>query len=85
LTDRRREPVPGTAVPQTRCECHDEVMPWTSDSRYTAGGYWRCRVKREESRRKRYAERPGGLWYSHKLLMNRRNKALYRRRDRVVA
>jgi hypothetical protein len=34
------------------CGCHDEPMYWKKDARSTAGGYWLCRAKAREARRR---------------------------------
>jgi hypothetical protein len=57
-------------------------MAWLVDDRYIAGGYWRCRVQVAAAARKRYAERPNGIWYNRKLLLIRRQKAMVRRHRR---
>lgn len=40
------------------CECHDVPMLWHRDQRCKAGGYWHCRIKHQESSRRRYRESP---------------------------
>jgi hypothetical protein len=38
--------------PWPTCECHDEPKGWASDSRYTAGGFFRCNATLRESNRR---------------------------------
>ena len=40
------------------CPCHSVLMLWNKDSRYRAGGYWKCRIRKSESQMRRYAESP---------------------------
>lgn len=63
------------------CDCHGKAMRWDRDTRYTAGGFWRCRVKHNESQRKTYADLTG-VRYNRMLLMARRRKAMHARRQR---
>jgi hypothetical protein len=65
------------------CGCHGEPMRFNKDPRYRIGGWWKCRVKENESDKKRYEEL-SGLAYSRRLLLNRRAVALYRRRKRTA-
>ena len=66
------------------CACHGESMYWNANTRYLAGGYWRCRAKHREGERRRYAAK-SGLDYNRLLLQHRRTKALARRRKRETA
>jgi hypothetical protein len=50
------------------CACHGEAMYWQARARYTAGGYWRCAVKKRASNNA----------YHHA----NRERALQQRRDR---
>lgn len=75
-----REP----GIPSRKCECHDEPMDWNLDPRYTVGGFWYCSVKRRERQRQEYAAM-SGLAYNRKLLRQRRNKAMQRRRAREAS
>jgi hypothetical protein len=64
-----------------QCECHGVEMLWNPDVRYRAGGFWRCRIRTQDRRRARYANRPGP-WYNHMLLKHRHHKAMARQRKR---
>ena len=66
-----------TEVPQ----CCGEPKQWCQDTRYTAGGYFRCAADSRASKRKSYAALDGRA-YNHLLLTHRRDKALARRRVR---
>ena len=67
-----------------KCKCHGEPMLWSKHPRYTAGGFWRCRVNVLALERERYAKM-SGIRYNRKLLMNRKYKARVRRRARHEA
>ena len=71
----------GTEVTVKKCECHGVPLLWAKDRRYVLGGFWRCRIRHGEHQRALY-EGWSGLRYNHKLLINRRNKALARMRAR---
>lgn len=64
-----------------RCTCHDEPMFWQRDSRYHAGGFYRCRVRVLAAQRERY-HNLSGVAYNRLLLDHRRTKSLARRRNR---
>jgi hypothetical protein len=40
------------------CDCHGELMHWNRDSRYHAGGFWRCAIKRRAEVKARHARDP---------------------------
>ncbi|HET6914466.1 MAG TPA: hypothetical protein VFH56_00100 [Acidimicrobiales bacterium] len=40
------------------CGCHGVEMYWNRDKRYSGGGFWRCRIRKKESARRRYREAP---------------------------
>jgi hypothetical protein len=40
------------------CACHGLPAAWMPDSRYRAGGWWRCRVKHRDRERTRYDRDP---------------------------
>ena len=63
------------------CNCHNEQMGWQKDPRYTAGGYWFCRIKHAARMRRRYDELTG-VEYNALLLYHRRWKALARKAGR---
>jgi hypothetical protein len=46
----------GTVVPAMTdvlfCKCRGEPMRWAKDARRSRGGYWRCKVKSQESDRR---------------------------------
>ena len=63
------------------CECHGKPMRWETDARYTAGGYWRCRVRANEVSANSYANM-SGVSYNRMLLKHRRGKALARQQRR---
>lgn len=58
-------------------------MRFERDSRYTNGGFWRCRIRSAERSRARYG-RLSGVAYSRLLLKRRRNKAITRMRKRAA-
>lgn len=58
-------------------------MRFERDSRYTNGGFWRCRLRSAELSRARY-DKLSGVAYSRLLLQRRRNKATIRMRKRAA-
>ena len=41
------------------CQCHGLPMRWNKDSRYTAGGFWKCAEHGRSYYRDRYANDAG--------------------------
>lgn len=64
-----------------RCECHGEGMLWNKDTRYAAGGFWRCRVKNSERNARWYTPEYGWRRY----IGSERPRTLLRQREQVVA
>jgi hypothetical protein len=63
------------------CKCHGEPMYWVKDSRYSAGGFWRCAATHRARRMARYYALEG-VAYNWEVFKNRRDKALRRMRKR---
>jgi hypothetical protein len=40
------------------CTCHGEPMAWNTSARYRAGGFWRCRIRKQKKDRVAYARDP---------------------------
>ena len=65
------------------CKCHGEPMLWQKHPRYTAGGYWHCRIKNRARLNAYYYSMPGTA-YNRRLLLGRRSKALKRMKARAA-
>lgn len=57
------------------CGCHGKPAYWNTDSRYAAGGFWRCAVKKLDQQRLRYDTDP-----IHRIEKNLRRNAVKRRK-----
>ena len=73
------------------CDCHGEPQRWNKDSRYQAGGFWRCRVTGREQNResyRRHRERTNArqrAYHFERGWKVRRLNDLKRQRDRITA
>lgn len=64
-----------------RCKCHGVDMLFSRDTRYSAGGYWRCRVKNSERNKRWYTPEYGWRRY----IGSERPRTLLKQRAQAAA